>query len=376
MRSLAYTPLFQVLFAWQNASDGTLELPGLTVGDADGAARDTAKFDLSLALWETGGRIAGGLTYATALFDAATVERFAGYLRRVLQGMVADEARRVDALPMLPAAERARVLDEWNDTDAGYPRGACVHELFARRRRARRTPPPSWRGETRTYGELDARANRIAHARAGAAWGRSRAWASACRARRSSWPPCWACWQPVARTCRWTPRTPASGWATCWRTRGCPRPHGVGARGPAAPGAAACCALDAERDALAAEPAGAPESGATAENLSHVIFTSGSTGRPKGVMIRHASVVVLLHWLRENVTDEERASVLFATSITSTCPWPRCSARCAGAARWCWRRTRWSSPGCASGRRLRQHGAHVPRPSCCTAAASRPACGR
>ncbi len=51
------------------------------------------------------------------------------------------------------------------------------------------------------------------------------------------------------------------------------------------------------------------------ENLSHVIFTSGSTGRPKGVMIRHASTVVLVHWLRESVSDEERSSVLFSTSI-------------------------------------------------------------
>ena len=51
------------------------------------------------------------------------------------------------------------------------------------------------------------------------------------------------------------------------------------------------------------------------ENLSHVIFTSGSTGRPKGVMIRHSSVAILLHWLRQIVTDEERSSVLFSTSI-------------------------------------------------------------
>ncbi|HEX9939025.1 MAG TPA: non-ribosomal peptide synthetase, partial [Longimicrobium sp.] len=69
------------------------------------------------------------------------------------------------------------------------------------------------------------------------------------------------------------------------------------------------------RDVIAAESADAPESGAVPGNLSHVIFTSGSTGRPKGVMIRHSSVVVLLHWLREIVTDEERRSVLFSTSI-------------------------------------------------------------
>ena len=316
-RSLAYTPLFQVMFAWQNAPGGDLQLPGLTVADAEAGDADTAKFDLSLALWETDGRIAGGLTYATALFDAATVERFAGYLRLVLQGMVADEARRVDALPMLPAAERARVLDEWNDTDAGYPRGACVHELF--RAQAARTPDAaalSWRGETWTYGELDARANRIAHALRRRGVG------------------------PESRVGICLPRTPelvaamlgvlAAGGAYVPLDPAYPRERlgymledagialvltesALADRLP--PGAAALLRLDAERDALAAEPAGAPESGATAENLSHVIFTSGSTGRPKGVMIRHASVVVLLHWLRENVTDEERASVLFATSI-------------------------------------------------------------
>ncbi|HEX2189683.1 MAG TPA: amino acid adenylation domain-containing protein, partial [Longimicrobiaceae bacterium] len=74
-------------------------------------------------------------------------------------------------------------------------------------------------------------------------------------------------------------------------------------------------ALDAVRADVEAEPAEAPRSGVEPENLSHVIFTSGSTGRPKGVMIRHSSVAVLLHWLRETVSDEERASVLFSTSI-------------------------------------------------------------
>jgi amino acid adenylation domain-containing protein len=78
----------------------------------------------------------------------------------------------------------------------------------------------------------------------------------------------------------------------------------------------AVVAVDDERAAIAARPDGAPESGAGPENLSHVIYTSGSTGRPKGVMIRHSSVVVLLHWLREAVSDEERASLLFSTSVS------------------------------------------------------------
>ncbi|HLL46694.1 MAG TPA: AMP-binding protein, partial [Longimicrobiaceae bacterium] len=74
-------------------------------------------------------------------------------------------------------------------------------------------------------------------------------------------------------------------------------------------------ALDAVRAEVESGSAEVAETGVLPENLSHVIFTSGSTGRPKGVMIRHSSVVVLLHWLRENVSDEERAAVLFSTSI-------------------------------------------------------------
>ncbi|HEX2188963.1 MAG TPA: non-ribosomal peptide synthetase, partial [Longimicrobiaceae bacterium] len=74
--------------------------------------------------------------------------------------------------------------------------------------------------------------------------------------------------------------------------------------------------LDGVEDELRALPAGPPESGVLPENLSHVIFTSGSTGRPKGVMIRHESTVTLLHWLRETVTDEERAGALGSTSLS------------------------------------------------------------
>ncbi|HVH12440.1 MAG TPA: amino acid adenylation domain-containing protein, partial [Longimicrobium sp.] len=81
-------------------------------------------------------------------------------------------------------------------------------------------------------------------------------------------------------------------------------------------GAAEPICLDALRDRIASHSAAAPESGVRPENLSHVIFTSGSTGRPKGVMIRHSSTAALLHWMRENVADEERAAVLASTSIS------------------------------------------------------------
>ncbi|HEV3050149.1 MAG TPA: AMP-binding protein, partial [Longimicrobium sp.] len=200
---------------------------------------------------------------------------------------------------------------------AGYPAGACVHDLF--HAQAARTPEAvalSWRGERLTYAHLEARANQIANALRRRGVG------------------------PEVRVGICMPRTPEllaamlgvlkAGGAYVPLDPAYPRERlGYMLQDAAITlvitdsvladrlpeGAAALLLLDGDRDAIAAESTVAPETGVAPENLSHVIFTSGSTGRPKGVMIRHSSVVVLLHWLRENVSDEERASVLFSTSI-------------------------------------------------------------
>ncbi|HEX6746979.1 MAG TPA: amino acid adenylation domain-containing protein, partial [Longimicrobium sp.] len=132
-RSLAHSPLFQVMFVWQNAPRGELELPGLAQGPLSSALelasgtespsgpasgpepQGTAKFDLMLALGEAGGRITGAVEYATSLFERETAERIAGYLHNVLAAMARDDAARVHELPMMAEAERRQVLGEWND---------------------------------------------------------------------------------------------------------------------------------------------------------------------------------------------------------------------------------------------------------------------
>ncbi len=163
-RSLAHGPLFQVMFAWQNAPQGDLRLPGLEPGEVPGAERTRAKFDLSLALWEADGRIEGEIEYATSLYERATVERHVGYLRRVLEQMAAGDARPVARLELLPPAERRRVVEEWNRTRAEYPRHACVHQLFEAQ--VERTPDAVavvFDDAALSYAGLNRRANRLAH---------------------------------------------------------------------------------------------------------------------------------------------------------------------------------------------------------------------
>ncbi|MFJ3311178.1 condensation domain-containing protein, partial [Streptomyces sp. NPDC086549] len=94
-RSLSHHPLFQVMFALQNAPMGDFDLPGLHVSPVP-APTGTAKFDLGISLFERSGDggapagIVGAIEYATDVFDRSTVEGLFVRWRRLLEGVVAD----------------------------------------------------------------------------------------------------------------------------------------------------------------------------------------------------------------------------------------------------------------------------------------------
>ena len=136
-RALDRAALFQVMFILQNTPVDELSLAGLRL-EALPIASGTAKFDLTLAMEERGDELTGVFEYATELFDAATIERMAQQLERLLEGVVANPEQRVAELPLLSAPQRHALLTGWNDTAADFPRGACIHEQFAAQ--AQKTP--------------------------------------------------------------------------------------------------------------------------------------------------------------------------------------------------------------------------------------------
>jgi amino acid adenylation domain-containing protein len=314
-RSLAYAPLFQVLLVLQNTATEAPRLGALEVEALEGGGA-TAKFDLTLSVAEADGVIRGRLEYRSDLFEAATLERLSGHLARLLGAMAEAPERRVSELALLDDAERRQVLHLWNDTRRDYPAGLRVHDLFAAQ--AARTPEApalSFRGETVSYAELDARSARLANHLRGLGVGPETR-VGVCLERT---PELLVALLAVLRAGgAYVPLDPAYPRERLGYMQEDARVSLVltsTALAGVLPAGTRTLALDAVRAEVESEPAEVQESGVLPENLSHVIFTSGSTGRPKGVMIRHASVVVLLHWLRENVSDEERASVLFSTSI-------------------------------------------------------------
>jgi amino acid adenylation domain-containing protein len=103
-RDLSRQPVFQTLFALQNVPRETLQLPGLELRRA-GGGRPTAKFDLALHVSEAGGGLQAHFEYATDLFERSTIERLAGHLKMLLEGIVADPDARIGELPLLSEVE-------------------------------------------------------------------------------------------------------------------------------------------------------------------------------------------------------------------------------------------------------------------------------
>nr|ASV46657.1 CDA peptide synthetase II [uncultured bacterium] len=160
-RDASRNPVFQTLFAVRDRLP-ELEAGGLRMTMREGET-GTAKFDLFLELTEGPDGLDAALEYAADLFDRGTVERMAERFAVLLEGIAADPDRPASALPLLPAAERRLVLHEWNATDAPWPRGSRLHDLFAAR--AARSPGEVAlvHGERSvTYAGLDAASVRVA----------------------------------------------------------------------------------------------------------------------------------------------------------------------------------------------------------------------
>ncbi|MBV9774839.1 MAG: amino acid adenylation domain-containing protein, partial [Gemmatimonadetes bacterium] len=302
-RALSHSPLFQVMFALEDADGaGSGTLPGVSV-TAIRTEGGTAQFDLSLGLTATPDGVRGGLTYATDLFERETAERMAGHLARVLEQVAADPGRRLPELALMGAAERAQVVEGWNRTGEDFPAGRCIHHLFEAQ--AERTPDAVavvFEEASLTYAELDREANRLARylrrrgvgpeVRVGLCLERSLemvvALLGVLKAGGAYVP-----LDPGYPAARLEAMLADSGVAvllTQERLRGLlPAQAGV-----------EVVALDGARPEITRESAGSLEREVAmdAAGLAYVIYTSGSTGTPKGVMNAHRGVVNRLCWMQ------------------------------------------------------------------------------
>ncbi|MCK6544726.1 amino acid adenylation domain-containing protein [Myxococcota bacterium] len=159
------TPVYQVLFNYMPFALEPMKLRQVEVTptrvDPLGAV-----LELSLELAEDPDGYSVWLEHDTEIFDAATAERMLAHYRTLLEGAVAEPERTLPYLPLLPAAERDRVLVEWNRTAAEYPEGNYLPDLLwaSARAHASDVAIADSRGASQaTYAELFGRAAQLAH---------------------------------------------------------------------------------------------------------------------------------------------------------------------------------------------------------------------
>ena len=322
-RSLAHSPVFQVMFTWQNTPEGTLQLGPLEAQPLD-VPRSAAQFDLRVSLQEEGPCICGTIEYATALFDAATIERYVAHWKTLLQAMVAGDNHPVHRLPLLQAAERQQLLHGFNATAAPLPE-TLVHTLFEQQ--ADRTPEATalvFEATTLSYAELNARANRLAHHLIGLGIGPDQRVALCMERGIGLVVALLATLKAGAAYVPLDPAYPAERLAFMLADCG-PRAllteagqhHGLAQALAALP----VIELDAASPAWALQPTTNPDSarlGLAPSHLAYVIYTSGSTGQPKGVMVEHRGLLNYLQWAVESYAPQAGSIVSSSLSFDAT----------------------------------------------------------
>jgi amino acid adenylation domain-containing protein len=295
-RDPSRTPLFQVMFAFQNLPDGGAEPFELGPGVA---ARPfhvdsgVAKFDLTMYLRDDGQCLHTTWQYNVDLFDAATIEQLARHFETLLEDIAADPGRRVSEVRLLSRAERRGIESCWTGDVRPELAGGCFHRLFEQQ--AERTPgaPALECGrEQLSYSELNAEANRLARhlqtlgvgpeERVGICLPRSTGLMVAVLGVLKAG----GAYVPL------DPDYPPERLAFMLEdSRPCVLITETALLSRLRPGGGvAVVSLDADRAIIARQRAHNVESVVAGENLAYIIYTSGSMGTPKGVMVTHANL--------------------------------------------------------------------------------------
>ncbi len=161
-RSLNKTPIFQVVFALQNAPMGSQQLSGLEV-ERIGGDELLVRFDLELHVFEFENEIGFYWLYNKGLFDHARMEQMARHYVKLLDEIVVAPGTPVHGLDMLTGEERRLLLRHLNATEQLVP-DASLLSTFERQVSVTAEVAAVVCDETiLSYRELNERANQLAH---------------------------------------------------------------------------------------------------------------------------------------------------------------------------------------------------------------------
>jgi non-ribosomal peptide synthetase component F len=338
-RNLNQNPLFQVVFALQNAPMEALELPGLTLSPLQFVDTGTTRFDLEFHLWErkqnnglgidNSDGISGFVVYSTDLFDEATITRMLGHFQTLLEGIVANPEQRIADLALLSEAESHQLTVEWNNTQADYPKDQCIHQLFeAQVEKAPDAIAVVFEDKQLSYRELNSRSNKLAHYLQKQGVG-SEVLVGLCVERSLDMIvgmlailKAGGAYVPLDPT---YPRERLSFMfedaQVSFIISHSSLVIGKGQMTIDKEQITVIC-LDQDWETIVQENDDNPTSNVIVDNLAYVIYTSGTTGKPKGVEIEHRGLLNLVFWHQQAfaVSSHDRATQVAGVAFDA-CGW-------------------------------------------------------
>jgi amino acid adenylation domain-containing protein/non-ribosomal peptide synthase protein (TIGR01720 family) len=166
VRDTSRTPVFTIMLVMQDVSNlmGVDSKDDIRFKPVEGLLRQS-KFDLTLFAIDTGKNLELRFEYNTDLFDASTIERYAGHIKNILEDVIRNPERRISELNLLSDEEKQKVLYGFNDTSFDYPRDATIVGLFEETvSRFPNRPAVAFEDRVLTFSELNCRANKLSRA--------------------------------------------------------------------------------------------------------------------------------------------------------------------------------------------------------------------
>ena len=317
-RTTAINPIFQIMLVYQAKVDFNDLIPGCQLVEETSPVLP-AKTDISVKVTELMDSVRVDWLFATALFERETIQAYADRLLHLMRAVVAAPETDIWQLPLEAGTDRAALAAELADLPPDYPSRDTL--LCHIERRAGKCPGAlavSDGADALTYGELEARANRLAHwllaqgVTPGAAIGiqakRDVAFVVALL----------ACWKAGAAYVPLDPAYPAERLAHILTDAGIALVLGgePDARlGEALAGTAAEY-HDLHQLVLDKMPTSTPALPRDAAMLAQIIYTSGSTGLPKGVMVEQGSLVNLMADHGERIALDQDGAMFNCMSLS------------------------------------------------------------